>query len=191
MIGVRPFLTWAATYAARVMHGQRRSMGQIALGLARHRVAALVAFTCAAAITLLGTFVPWLRSGTTSRSSYDLLGLLTRLEFAPGGTVATMVRWWPVVPLLITGAVVAAWWQQTWVAVAAAVVSVLYAGGVGTAVVVASRDTGIDVGPGPWVCAVGSAGLLLAAAWLAIANVTNARRRDLPTPHAAPLDGPS
>ena len=174
-----------------LMQGQRRSVGQIATALVEHRVAALIVFTCAAAVTLLGTFVPWLRSGGTSRSSYDLLGVLVRLELAPDGKVATMVRWWPVVPLLLTVAVVAAWWRQTWIAVTTAVLSVLYISGVGAKVVVAAQNAGIQVGPGPWVCAFGGAGLLLASVWLATASVTSARRPELRAPHAVPLDGPS
>jgi hypothetical protein len=154
---------------------------RITRNVVRHPHTALIVFTLAAAVTLVGTFVPWLRSGSTSRSSYDLLGLMSRLDFAPGSVVRTMVRWWPLVPLLITTAVVAAWWQQTWVALIAATTSALYAGGVGVAVVVASRRTHVDVGPGPWVCAIGSLGLLVAATWLA---VTSARRPDPAAPVA-------
>jgi hypothetical protein len=68
--------------------------------------------------------------------------------------------------------------------VGAAVVSVVYAGGVGTAIVVASRDTGITIGAGPWICAIGGLALLGSAAWLGI----SATRRDARTLAAAPPD---
>jgi hypothetical protein len=170
-------LTWPATYAARVTQDQRRSVwhkwSRVTRHIVRHPRAALLVFTLVAALTLVATFVPWLRSGTATRSSYDMLGLLTRLELANGGLVRTMVRWWPVVPLLITSSVVAAWWQRARVALAAAIGSGLYAGGVGVAVLVKTRGTSIEVGPGPWFCVISSAGLLITAVWLAL---TNARR---------------
>lgn len=148
----------------------------------RHPTAALIVFTIAASITLVGTFLPWLRSGSTSRSSYDLLGVLSRLDVAPGGAVSTLVHWWPVVPMLLTSAVVAAWWRWAWVALAAAVISALYAGGVGLAMMVASRDTNIGVGPGPWVCVFGGLDLLIAATWLTVRTATG---RGAPRPDAA------
>ncbi|MCU1360515.1 MAG: hypothetical protein JWN99_1804 [Ilumatobacteraceae bacterium] len=168
-IEVRRSLTWSATYALLVHR------------LVRHPGTPLAVFTAAAAVTMVGTFLPWLRSGSTSRSSYDLLGVLARLDVAPHGAVSTLVHWWPVVPLLITSAVVAAWWRWNWAAVAAAVVSALYAGGVGLAMMVASRGTGIGLGPGPWVCVFGGFDLLMAALWL---TVTSAIGRDAAAPHA-------
>lgn len=173
---MRRFLPWRATYAARVTQ-------HVVHRVVRHPTASLSAFTCAAIATLIGTFLPWLRSGSRTRTSYDLLGVLSRLEFAPGGVVSTLVHWWPVVPLLITAAVVAGWWRWTWPAVVAAAISALYAGGVGVAVTVASHDVGIELGPGPVVCALGGAGLLLASLWLTL----TATGRALPTPDAAPL----
>jgi hypothetical protein len=169
----RPFQTCRATYAARVIHGQRRP---------------LVVLSVAAAVTHIGTFEPWLRSGSTSRSSYDLLGLLARLRFAPDGSMSTIVRWWPIVPLLITAAVVAAWWSRAWVAVVVACASAAYAGGVGIVVITASRRTSIEVGRGPWVCVIGSAGMVVGSVWLAL---TTARGRGASAPAAAPPGGPS
>ena len=40
-----------------------------------------------AAITLLGTFLTWLRSGSADRSSYAVFGLVDRLGFSEGGVV--------------------------------------------------------------------------------------------------------
>jgi hypothetical protein len=68
----------------------------------------LVAATAAGGATVVGTFLPWLRSGARWRSSYELLGLIDRLGIARGPG-AWLLRWWPTVPLVVTLAVVAAW----------------------------------------------------------------------------------
>lgn len=151
--------------------------------LVRHRPTALAAYTVAGATVVLATFLPWLRSGTTSRSSYELLGLLSRLGIAPDGPVSVMVRWWPLVPLVVTLAVVLAWWRRWVASLVAAVVAVLYAGGVGGALVVRSRDTGIAVGPGASVCAIGSVAFLLTATWMVFTHATDRAAR---APLAAP-----
>jgi hypothetical protein len=150
----------------------------------RHPTTSLVVFSAAAVVTLVGTFMPWLRSGATNRSSYDLLGMLRRLGIAPNGVVSTFVHWWPVVPLLITAAVVAAWWRWTAAAAVAAAMAAIYSGVVAIAMIVAARRTIITVGSGPWVCIVGDGVLLTSAAWM---SITNATRRVLPAPGAAPL----
>jgi hypothetical protein len=139
-------------------------------------------------VVVVGTFLPWLRSGSTSRSSYDLLGVLDRLDLAPGGLISTLIRWWPMVPLLVTIAIVAAWWGLRWVALATAATAVLYAGGVGAALVVASRDTGIGIGVGPWVCALASAVFFMTAVWIVFTHATGPAVRK---PRAAPSVDPS
>lgn len=154
----------------------------------RHRPASLTAFSVAGFAVVLATFLPWLRSGSTSRSSYDVLSLLDRLELAPDGMVSTLVRWWPIVPLLVTAAVVSAWWGLRWVALGATVVAVFYAGGVGLALVVASRSTGVAIGPGPWVCAVACLVFLASAGWIVLTHATG---RDARTPFVAPPVDPS
>jgi len=90
-------------------------------------VAVPVAVTVGAAAVLLGTFLPWWRSGTRGRSSYQLVELLDRLGFAPDGPAATAVRWWPVVPLLLVVAVLAAWWQRWAMAALVAAAAAVYA----------------------------------------------------------------
>jgi hypothetical protein len=132
---------------------------------------------------VVATFLPWLRSGSTSRSSYELLGLLDRLEIAPDGAVSTLVQWWPMVPLLVTLAVVLAWWERWLASLAAALVAVVYAGGVGSALALGSRGTPIRLGSGPWVCAVASAAFLVTAAWMVF---THASASAVPAPRAAP-----
>jgi hypothetical protein len=151
----------------------------------RHRPSSLVAYTAAGVVVVAATFMPWLRSGSTSRSSYDLLGVLARLDIAPNGLISALVTWWPMVPLIVTAAVVLAWWQRWALSLTAAVVAVLYAGGVGATMAVRSRGTGIGVGIGPWVCAVGSIVFLVTAAWMVF---THASARAAPIPLAAPVD---
>lgn len=59
--------------------------------------------------TIIGTFLPWLRSGKNDRSSFQLLALLDSLGFAPDGPVGWAVRGWPLVPLICVVAAVASW----------------------------------------------------------------------------------
>lgn len=156
--------------------------------LVRHRPSALGAYTASGAVVVLATFLPWLRSGDTSRSSYELLGLLTRLDFAPDGPVSVLVRWWPIVPLVITTAVVLAWWQRWAMSLAMAVVGVVYAGGVGGMLAWRAGDTPIRLGPGPMVCTVASVVFLVTAGWMVF---THASARAVPAPRAAPPADPS
>lgn len=156
--------------------------------LVRHRPSALGAYTASGAVVVVATFLPWLRSGDTSRSSYELLGLLDRLDIAPDGPVSAMVRWWPMVPLIVTTAVVLAWWQRWALSLLGAVVAVVYAGGVGGVLALRAHDTPITLGPGPVVCAAASAVFLVTAGWMVF---THASASAVPAPRAAPPADPS
>ena len=131
--------------------GERREQGHVATvrphrrpgrwaigynGAMRRTTTAQYGVTIGAAAVLVGTFMPWWRSGTRGRTSYQLLGLVDRLEFAPDGPAATAVRWWPIVPFLLVGAVIAAWWDRWFIA------SVTAALGGGYAARVRARDPG-------------------------------------------------
>ena len=87
--------------------------------------------------------------------------LVERLGFATDGVAATALRWWPLVPLLAVGAVVAVWWGWP------------RTGGrrsgssprctpAGSAVAVARAPAGelVDVGLGPVVTIAGALALL-------------------------------
>ncbi len=67
------------------------------------------ALTLAGVVTAVGMFGPWLRSGASRRSSFELLDLVDRLGFASGGLFEWAVRPWPLAPLIIVASVVAAW----------------------------------------------------------------------------------
>ena len=112
-----------------------------------------------AATALVGTFLPWVRIGSRSRSSYLLLGILSRLRFTPGGPAAAAVRLWPLVPLLLVSAVVVAWSGRRRVGGAITVVAAVYVGGLAAVVTLAP----VAAQPGVPVALAGSVVLLVAA----------------------------
>ncbi len=138
-----------ATYAVSVrwrQHWQLLGPGLMSLG---------------AATAIVASFRPWVRSGTTGRSSYDLLGLVHRLGFAPEGPVRWAVRAWPLMPLLATVAVVAVWWGWRALGVVFGLLAGLYAGVLGAVLTSAAPDTrALIVSRAPLVTAIG-AGLLV------------------------------
>jgi hypothetical protein len=108
-----------------------------------------------AAVTIVGSLLPWVRTGGARRNSYDLLSLVDRLGFAPDGPAEVALRWWPMMPLLSTVAVVAAWWGWPRVGGSIGAVAALYAGAVGVAVFRAGSDL-VRVEPGPAVTIAGA-----------------------------------
>ena len=74
-----------------------------------HRFRGPVVVTVGGVVALIGTFLPWLRSGSRNRSSYTIFDLVERLGFAPGGVMAWSLRLWPLVPLLLVAGVVTGW----------------------------------------------------------------------------------
>jgi hypothetical protein len=152
----------------------------------RRSLGPLVVLTAAGVLLLAGTFLPWLHSGSTSRSSYALIGLVDRLDIAPDGPAASLIAAWPFVPLLVTTAVVLAWWGRSTWSLVVAVVAAMYAGGLAAVLAVGSSGTPIDVGVGPWLCATAGACFLIAAVWLRVASGRASRTR-----RAAPLVDPS
>jgi hypothetical protein len=101
----------------------------------RRRVAQVSrsAVAVAVAAVLLGTFMPWIRTGSRRRTSYGMMGLIDRLEFAPGGLAENAVRWWPLVPMLGVLTMIAAWWPRPRLAGLGGLVVAAYAGGVAVA----------------------------------------------------------
>ncbi len=95
--------------------------------------------TLAAAGTIVGTFLPWLRSGKHDRTSYELLSLLDVLGFASDGPVGWAVRLWPLVPLICVVAAVASWRGMWPISSLAGVGGGAYA--LGLALVVRSADS--------------------------------------------------
>jgi len=113
------------------------------------------------ALTLIGTFLPWLRSGARDRASYTIFDLVERLGFAPGGVVALSLRLWPLVPLLLVVVVTTTWAVATdhlsWrVPVVLAAVAAVWVGGTSVAVIMAPEIALFSVGIGPAVTLTGT-----------------------------------
>lgn len=67
-----------------------------------------MAVAAVGALGVLGTsFMPWARSGSSSRTSYELVAAARRLDVV-SGTGATLARGWYLVPLVVAGAWLAA-----------------------------------------------------------------------------------
>jgi hypothetical protein len=113
-----------------------------------------------ALVVVVGTLLPWVRTGEASRNSYDVFALLDRLGISPGELVGRGLRFWPLVPLLVIAAAVLAWWG--WVAVGAAtgILGGIYAGGVAIAVMNTDAVT-VAIRPGATITLVGGLVLLV------------------------------
>ena len=117
--------------------------------------------TVGGAVTLIGTFLPWLRSGARNRSSYTIFDLVDRLGFSPAGAISWSLRLWPLVPLLVVAVVVAAWWpamssRARTAADAATAVAVVWVGGTAIAVSFAPDVVLFRIGVGPPVTVIGA-----------------------------------
>lgn len=132
---------------------------------------------------LIGTFRPWVRSGSVGRSSYAIFELVERLGFSPDGAVGWALRMWPLVPLLLVLSVVVQFWSLRAAPLRASglpssmplteglmrrglpVVAALYAGGTAYAIR-GAPDTGVlAVDHGPTITLIGSCALLAGALW--------------------------
>jgi hypothetical protein len=114
-----------------------------------------VAATVGALVAIIGTFLPWLRSGTRRRSSYEIFSLVDRLGFSRSSVVGWGLRMWPIVPLLLVCAITLQWFSLKWITGSSALVAVIYAGGVAAAVEFAPATSLIAVEYGPWVTLAG------------------------------------
>lgn len=138
----------------------------------RHLPSVLV--TVGALVAVVGSFRPWLASGTAERSSYDLLGVVDRLGWSGAGSPWWLVVSWPAMPLVLAVATAATWWRRRVPMFAAGTVGVAYIAAVAGAVLVAPGDGFVRVLPGP---AITLAGGLLVAVGLMVEAVSSARRR--------------
>ena len=146
------------------------------------RRAGAIVLTVGAVITLVGTFLGWVSSGSAERSSYEVFGLVERLGFSPDGAVGWALRLWPLVPLTLVVSVIVHWVHHPsmrWPRHATASAAVLYPGVTSIAIVNAPEVGLFRVGPGPWVTLVGSvvmlAGLATPAAISTSRRVRSAR----------------
>jgi hypothetical protein len=126
--------------------------------------------TVVCGLTLVGVFGPWLRSGSSTRSSFELLDLAERLGFASSGLFVWVVRPWPFVPVVVVAAAIAGWAARPVFAATAGVAVSLYVGAVALAVINAPDAGLIDVEWGAGVSLVGGILLLGTACWVGVAR---------------------
>ncbi len=112
--------------------------------------------TLGAGVALVGTFLPWLTSGSRQRNSYEIFALVDRLGFSSSSLVGWGLRVWPVVPFVLALAVTMQWFPRRWLTGGSAFVAVLYVGGVAAAVSFAPATSLIAVSYGPWVTLAGA-----------------------------------
>lgn len=130
----------------------------------RSRLLAAVAVSVGAALMIAGCFLPWLRSGSRTRSSFELFGLLDRLGFAPSGPFAWAVRLWPLVPLLAIIAAIGVWYLAGLRMMVPALLATAYAGGVSLGMRQIPNSAFVGVGTGPLVTTIGCVLMLAATA---------------------------
>jgi hypothetical protein len=138
--------------------------GTYAAAVQRILIGRVVA-TVGAVVAAVGTFLPWLRSGTRRRSSYEVFSLVDRLGFSQSSAIGVGLRVWPNVPLLLAFAATLQWFPRKWVTNSSAIIVVVYAGAIAAAVEFAPATSLIAVEYGPWVTLAGlvvlAAGALL------------------------------
>ncbi|HEX3087076.1 MAG TPA: hypothetical protein VHQ23_00365, partial [Ilumatobacteraceae bacterium] len=99
--------------------------GTYALAVQRNVIGRVMA-TVGAAVALLGTFLPWLRSGARRRNSYDIFSLVERLGISESSIVGWGLRVWPLAPLLLVTAATLQWFPRKWITGLAAAIAVAY-----------------------------------------------------------------
>jgi hypothetical protein len=129
-------------------------IGTYAFAVQRNLIGQVMA-TLGGLVALVGTFLPWLRSGTRDRSSYEIFSLVDRLGIPQSSVVGWGVRLWPVVPLLLVVAVTLQWFPRKWIGGIAVLVAVVYAGVVSNKVRSASSNSLITIENGALVTLVG------------------------------------
>lgn len=117
--------------------------------------------TIGALVALFGTLLPWLRSGTKMRSSYEIFSLVDRLGISPSSVIGWGVRIWPIVPLLLAATVTLHWFHRRWMAGGVTTLTVVYTGVVSGALQLAPSTSLVAVEHGTIVTLTGS--LLVAA----------------------------
>lgn len=141
----------------------------------RLRVAGPVLGVCGLVTLTLGTFLPWLRSGTVVRNSYQTDGAIRQL-LQPGEPIRTALAAWPAVSF--AGVAVMALYAVSMrrSAAALAVVTALVAAAVATAALAAGADQSVRAeSSGPTVTLVGSVLIMLAVS-IQVAGLTTAWR---------------
>lgn len=122
--------------------------------------------TASAGVALIGVFAPWLKSGESRRSSFELFELVDRLGFEPDGVFAWMLRLWPIVPLAVITCVVAAWMAKARIAGSIGLVGGIYVAVVAISIMQAPTAGLIQTAWGVPVSLVGGVLLATTGVWL-------------------------
>jgi hypothetical protein len=129
--------------------------------VAHHRAA--IAIGAAGSLTIVGAVLPWLYSGSRSRSSFDLVAIAQRLGLSPDGWQGFLLRLWPLVPLVCVLATMAAWWGRHRLAGALALVAGIGSSWLSLRVRSADLGANLRLAVGPTVTLIGSIALVAAA----------------------------
>ena len=141
----------------------------------RTRFVGPAVMTVGAGLAIVASFVPWLRSGTIERSSYDLIGLVHLLRIADNAHIRLLIRLWPVMPLLVVSGVVAAWWGWRFVGAGVGVVAAAFSGIPSAAVAHAVPDRNqISITEAPLWTTAGAGVLLLGSLIVLLVRVPSA-----------------
>jgi len=156
------------------------SLDTARVGPLRARVVSCLIGGTGLVLVIVGSFLPWVISGTVRRSSYAIVGVVDRLGVAGDGIVATLIAGWPFVGVLCMTPVIAAclrWWRTA--GVLGALIG-LAAGTLsfGIVLVAAGRaGLGVRLDPiGPAVMAAGSILLIFGGCALAVGIGSPVRR---------------
>ena len=148
--------------------------------LLRDRVVSCLIGGTGLLLVIVGSFLPWVVSGTVRRSSYAIAGIADRLGIAGDGVVGILVASWPFVGVLCMTPVIAAclrWWRTSGLL---GVLIGLAAGLLSFGIVIltaGSSGLGVRLDPfGPAVMAAGSILLLAGGCALAVGVGSPIRR---------------
>jgi len=128
--------------------------GTYAAAVQRNLIGRVVA-TAGALVALVGTFLPWLRSGTRDRNSYEIFSLVDRLGISQSSVVGWGVRLWPIMPFLLVLTVSLLWLAPRAPAAVVGALTVLYASSVAIAVYRAPARSLVSIERGPLVTLFG------------------------------------
>jgi hypothetical protein len=125
---------------------------------------------------VVGTFLPWLRTGRTTRNSFWAAGLINRL-LAPPGIAGLLLSAWPMIVLACAVAIALAALGVRRTASALAALTALSAGAVAvTTLLLPSRSYAAVAESGPGVTG-GGACLVLAGVAVSVARTVRVRNR--------------
>jgi hypothetical protein len=74
----------------------------------RLRIACCWLTGCGLVLVIVGSFLPWVVSGSVKRSSYAIVGVVDRLGIAGDGVLAALIALWPFIGVLCFAPVIAA-----------------------------------------------------------------------------------